>query len=456
VTRATLFALLFALVLGFFAALAIERAGPERRFAPDSPGYVGPARALLALGRFSESPDRPDQPEVLRTPGYPVFLAAVWSVIGVSPLAAALAQVGFGLLTIALAARLSRQLGGSAAVTAWLLALDATLFLYTQKLLSETLFTCALLVTTSLALRAAQRDSAHTRRVDGPFTRGLSVGLAAAATAFVRPVAYFLGPLLGFALVFRLPKPKRLPVALGVLLGWAALVAPWHARNVDVNDTSDFSVVGSINLALCRAADVVALRDAVPYEVGRARIVQAVGDTTGLWRGRCGRELRRVAIATALDEPLLWLRASGREAARMLLIPGESGLSELAGWRELGAGPIGDLLRLDFAQWRARWWGEERARFMLVVALGLHWLLLAGLAGWGGVSVWRGTTHGASGQRSVAVALILGVIAITLAVPALAGCELYSRFRAPIDPLLAVLAGVGAARFSRLRPTSSS
>lgn len=439
-TRATLLALLFALVLGIIAALAIERAGPERRWAPDSPGYVGPARALLSFGRFSESPERPDRPEVLRTPGYPVFLAAVWSVVGVSPLAAALAQVGLGLLTIALAARLSRQLGGSAAVTAWLLALDATLFLYTQKLLSETLFTFALLVTASLALRAAQRD--------GSLPRGLFVGLAAAATAFVRPVAYYLGPLLALALLFLLPRSKRLPVAAGVLLGWAALVAPWHARNLQVNDTSDFSVVGSINLALCRAADVVALRDGVSYEEGRARILQAVGDTTDLWRGSCGTELRRVAVATALSEPLLWLRASGREAARMLLIPGESGLSELAGWRELDGGPIGDLSRMSASAWRARWFETEPARLALAGALGLHWFLLASLAGCG---VFRATR-----QQSGSVALVVLVIAVTLAIPALAGCGLYSRFRAPIDPLLAVLAGVGAISARRLRPTSSS
>lgn len=459
VRPALLSALLFALALGLVVSFGIEGAGPERRWSPDSRSYVDSARSLLTLGKFSQSPERPDRPEILRTPGYPALLAIVWSVTGVSPLAASLVQVGLWVATLALAAALSRRLGGSPAVTAWLLALDLTLLVYTQKLLSETWFTFLLLVTAALAVRAVG-GGASFRRFDSPLVRGLLVGICAAATAHIRPVAYLLGPLLGVALAGLSPRPARIPTALGVLLGWALLIGPWHARNLRVNDSAEFSVLGSIHLALCRAADIVALRDQVTPEEARRRIVSAVGDTTGIREGRCGPALRRVAFTTVSESPRLLLRVSGYEIARMLLIPGDQAVGELVGWPVTGEGPVGDLTRLDPVHWRARWLGEERPRLALAGAMSLHWVLLAGLAIWGGGITMRG---GWRSRRSIAVAILLLVIAAPLATAAFAGCGLYARFRAPIDPLLAVLAGVGAVelgrvlrRPARLRPTSSS
>src|SRR3954469_1623947 len=61
----------------------------------DQEGYKRLGEVLAATGRFTRYPDyRVFVPEVLRTPGYPAFVAVVYRIAGVSDLAVAVAQSG--------------------------------------------------------------------------------------------------------------------------------------------------------------------------------------------------------------------------------------------------------------------------------------------------------------------------------------------------------------------------
>src|SRR6476660_8152325 len=62
----------------------------------DPEGYRRLGQVLAETGRFTRYPDYAVfVPEVIRTPGYPAFVAAVYTVSGVSHLAGAIAQTGF-------------------------------------------------------------------------------------------------------------------------------------------------------------------------------------------------------------------------------------------------------------------------------------------------------------------------------------------------------------------------
>jgi hypothetical protein len=54
----------------------VAHAHAEAATSPDTPSYIGPARALIDDGRFSLSP-HDATPMFFRTPGYPAFLAAI-------------------------------------------------------------------------------------------------------------------------------------------------------------------------------------------------------------------------------------------------------------------------------------------------------------------------------------------------------------------------------------------
>src|SRR5262245_29811308 len=61
----------------------------------DQDGYRKLGAALATTGRFTRYPDSAVYvPEVLRTPGYPAFLAAIYLVFGLHQMPVAIAQTG--------------------------------------------------------------------------------------------------------------------------------------------------------------------------------------------------------------------------------------------------------------------------------------------------------------------------------------------------------------------------
>src|ERR1051325_4583733 len=83
--------MLAALVHGLFF-IWYERPEWDRSWL-DQVGYRQLGEALATTGKFTKAPDAPSYvPEVIRTPVYPLFLAAIYKVTGPSHLAVALAQ----------------------------------------------------------------------------------------------------------------------------------------------------------------------------------------------------------------------------------------------------------------------------------------------------------------------------------------------------------------------------
>src|SRR5690349_92009 len=71
-------------------------------FSFDSAQYVTLARNLLRDGVFSVSEAPPLAPTMVRPPGYPLFLAAIFAVVGESMLAVRLAQAVIDTATVGL------------------------------------------------------------------------------------------------------------------------------------------------------------------------------------------------------------------------------------------------------------------------------------------------------------------------------------------------------------------
>src|SRR5262245_13208962 len=58
----------------------------------DAQGYHYLALNLLQRGVFSMYAEAPFQPDALRTPGYPLFIASIYALFGVAPRAVIVAQ----------------------------------------------------------------------------------------------------------------------------------------------------------------------------------------------------------------------------------------------------------------------------------------------------------------------------------------------------------------------------
>src|SRR5437762_4821506 len=114
----------------------------------DTGTYARPALALLATGSFSPSVERAPEPEINRTPGYPLMIAAVYRVFGERPallsVLGALVSASSAIVLLALARDLFGERAAFFAVL--LLSLDFGTFVRSLDLLSDTPFTFSLLL----------------------------------------------------------------------------------------------------------------------------------------------------------------------------------------------------------------------------------------------------------------------------------------------------------------------
>ena len=111
--------------------------------------YHALARSLVEHGAFSQSEAPPFAPDTWRTPGYPLFLAAIMLVVGKSPVALVLAQQVLAMINVLLAFCVARgkMSDSRAALAAILFLLEPYHLFYSLWLLSTTWLVTLILLT---------------------------------------------------------------------------------------------------------------------------------------------------------------------------------------------------------------------------------------------------------------------------------------------------------------------
>lgn len=218
---------------------------------PDTAGYLTAAERLVHTGRLGTD----EQPEIVRTPGYPLLLAIGIAVGQVDAVTIAL-QIVLSCLTVwlvyaaALAMFERRQI---ALISAWLCACEPLSILYASKLLSETLFTTLIAAATWLLSKDARRPA---------WRMLLAAALVVAASAFVRPIAYFLPGWLAILLFVAGWSSSRWRSLARSAAFFAVAMLPlaaWQVRNYRVAGYANFSAISDINLYYYEAVPVLAV-----------------------------------------------------------------------------------------------------------------------------------------------------------------------------------------------------
>lgn len=456
-------ALLLLVLLVAFAWRLSFALRPPAFLTPDSEGYFLPGWELAHGFGFG--------PELRRTPLYPLFIARVVFIMGDDLRALMLAQHGLGVLTAGLAYGLGRaafgKLAGLAAGLA--VAFSGPLLVYEHHVQPEPLFTALVTLATLLALRALQRPTRW---------RLLAAGLALAAAILTRPVAEALLPLLPLALLVRFRAWR--PAVVGCLwfgLGLCLLLLPWMARNALVHGS--FGVEGALGQALIGrtarhddyrkfyscppgafnplipsassgqalslsqdermdGARQIICEEAATGEPSGGLITQRVRLELDLSQAETSNLLRQVALEAISQQPEYYLRGTVRTAAEILVGKRET---VIAPWRQRTT-----------RNWDNKW----DPRLTLLVknpppAEGPEYEAADALVSFFQPFHWR---------REIGLLLILGFLAsvlrpawrpalillvaaggLVLASAALDG--LVWRYRYPVDPLLAAMAGGG-------------
>lgn len=303
--------LIIGLVALAHAALYIVYQQGEWRSATawtDQSGYQRLGASLATTGEFTRYADTEVfVPEVIRTPGYPAFVAAIYLLFGVgNDLAVAIAQSFVFVAICCMVFAIARKAAGdrSAIVAGVMTALYSPLPYFGSLILTElwTAFmaTAAVLV----CLRATQK---------GRLADYVLAGALFSATTLVRP-AFFLMPFFFAIAVPLLVRKQRSALALK---GWAALVitaalvmAPWFLYNYINLGQITLSPAGGIGRGLWE------------------------GSWQGRWRGRLQAELINLADGVA-DREELNRRITGKAAENNL--PAAPMLQYVNEWRDIRA-----------------------------------------------------------------------------------------------------------------------
>jgi hypothetical protein len=311
-------------------------------------------------------------------------------------------------------------------------------------LLSETLFAMLL----CLGIWLLVRESTKPLSVTGLGLASLPLALA----TLVRPISYYLMPILGigvFAFAWArggraLGVAARLRgafVALGAfVLAPMLLVGGWQIYKYVRTGQPYYSSIESVNLYYYRAAEVVAqLQHRSRDDVSR----EMRDSVSGLTNRPTAAELARQAVRILLHHPGQTVLMSTRGAASFLLEPGIVDLTTLVGTAaDQGVCFHKELL---FSVTRLRFpsvlWTSHRAFFLLTL-WGCAYLVLlySGLVAL--------LVRGVPGVLRSPSIVLLGILLYLLV--ATAGPESESRLRVPVMPILCLLGAGGWASLFHL------
>ena len=397
----------------------------------DTPTYTNPARSFMAQGVFSQDEAPPYAIDTLRTPGYPLLVAAVWTLTGTtSAVPVAVLQVVLSTVAVGFVFAAGYRLAGRsvAIIAGLLLAIESLSAAMGSYLMSDSLYQLCVAVWMFLLVRFV---------ADRTWRNLVAASVIAGLGLYVRPVG-LLFPLATALLALwaaALPWPRRLGQAAVAIAIAAIIVLPWCLRNHLGADTWELTTIASRNMLVYRAAKVMSMAEGKEFYKEAPAILQAEAQARTppeATPGQRTRTQRAVAVEYMMRHPYLTAKAHAQGAVVLLLIPDRWSVPHLLGVDEQGgilhgsSGWVGKIRRL----WR-QYHGLTLA-YMIWSGLFLAALWIAALVGW--TAMWR------SGRRVAAMAALLPLACL---IAASAVPESEPRLRVPLMVPLVILSAVG-------------
>jgi 4-amino-4-deoxy-L-arabinose transferase-like glycosyltransferase len=213
----------------------------------DQGGYQQLGAAMARSGEFTRFPESPTFiPEVIRTPGYPAFVALIYRLFGVSTMPVAIAQAFVFVLICFLVYAIANRVAGrrAAAVAAIMTALFPPLPYYGALVLTEVWTTFVLISANLVCLRAIQAGRTRDFVIAGALFSGATI---------VRPAFILLPFGLAAAMPILVPAErnrKRIGqwAALAIVAG--ITMVPWFTYNYIYLGRFTLSPAGGIGRGL--------------------------------------------------------------------------------------------------------------------------------------------------------------------------------------------------------------
>lgn len=417
------------LVAARLSLTAIIAANPERALWPDSSTYLFLTERLLnGAGLHGDGSSFID---LQRTPGYPLFLASVFTLAGEESFALIVfLQLLFGVL-IAMALywlgqRLFNQRVGLAAALVYLLTPNAAL--WAMAILTDVPF--ALLLTLALVPAGLYFQEPKSWQMA---LAGTLLGCA----ALVRPITTLIiglwaGLILLHGSIFN-KNWKRALVHTAVFLAFTgAFVGGWILRNTLVWERPMLSSISTWNLGHYMAPAALARAEGISLEEARSLI-----PTTRI--PQPGERERYLQIL--LKYPLDFLATHFRGVRITFTEAGRPNYAHFLGVSSIASGVVSAVKQLDFQMASRRFFEAFSDPALRFVYPALMWSLSLQLLTY--VFSIVGVFRLVRSRKPVYVwsaALLTFTAALLLFSPGVVG---NSRFRIPAEPILALLMAAG-------------
>ena len=241
------FIILFSAVLIklFLFVFAVVYA-PGSKFSPDSADYLENARMLYSRGIFARvDKDGILKSEVIRTPGYPFFLAALHHAMKIPLSGIIILQIILTIFAAFITYKTAYQIDPRIGIlSAAIVLYDIPITVWSLRILTEALF--LFLLSSFIYYFILYLKKGNIKSIM------LSALILAAAT-YVRPISYYLGSAISIFIIFaKIPNnfKRTLQHALLFLVITYSLLGAWQIRNYECRRISLFSTVAENNFKI--------------------------------------------------------------------------------------------------------------------------------------------------------------------------------------------------------------
>ncbi len=239
----------------------------------DTIEYIEPARGLIASWQFATK----GVPEIERTPGYPLLLIP-GIISGHIELATIALQIVLSCFSVFIIYKIGILLFDTheiAVLCAALLAVEPLSIMYAGRLYSETLYSTVLLIFLYFLIRYLKT---------GALSDIILSATTLAATAYVRPISYFMPSAITFALflwtLLRRSQNRKLFLHAAVFfLISMGIIVVWQARNKIETGYSGFSAISDQNLYFYVGGGILAKKDGVKLHEQLVKMGYGVPET---------------------------------------------------------------------------------------------------------------------------------------------------------------------------------
>lgn len=369
--------------------------------------------------------------ELVRTPGYPLFLSVMPSLSS----AIVVQELLAGVLVFAIFMFVSARWGtGAAAISALFVTLDVSGILYSSELMSDVLFAFFFVLGLLAELDALGKHGPH---------RFASVLLASAlfgAATITRPLAQFV--VMAMALIPFFFKSttwsKRVGFAALTVAFTLLVVVGWSWRNYRLTGLAQFSPVGAVNLFYYRAGGTLVYANhlrALPHLEPQ------------------GPDLARQALRIIARHPVAFAEMTLSNFVYLSLVPERSTLAHFLRIHTDFPVQEGGSTRLRLALSKilispVRTLGDiYRGEFFaspLMLGLTIFQLIFAAVL-WSGALTTSMRAANFRSDRGLCVIFLAACAFLFLLMGS--GAEAQPRYRVPAVPFLAILSGVAWASF---------